>query len=125
MPDNSWVYLIGILSGIIVIKTAWVDVILPVARFLGIEIHSRQHKELQLYKNEMQSFKDEIKDDLSEIKLRINDMDGMREEQKELLQYVLEGVTASLKGLQELKCNGPVSIALGKIEEFKNHKAVI
>lgn len=113
ISQNPWLYTIGILSGIIVIKNAWVEVLIPVAKILGIEINSKQHKEIV-----------DINKKLDSITERLDSAEKLRKEGRELQQIILEGVTASLKGLQELKCNGPVTSALENLEDYKNHKAV-
>ena len=48
-----------------------------------------------------------------------DDMTGIKQEQT-LLMY---GVLACLKGLSEQGCNGPVTEAIHKIEEYLNEKA--
>ena len=47
------------------------------------------------------------------------DMKEMREE-NQLLMY---GILSCLKGLQEKGCNGPVTVAVDKIEKYLNAKA--
>ena len=42
---------------------------------------------------------------------------------KEELTLVVYGVLACLKGLNEQGCNGPVTEAVGKLEEYLNKKA--
>jgi len=128
ISQNPWLSIIGILSGVIIIKNFWADVFIPIAKHLGIEINSRHHKELeafkQVYKEEINLFKSEIKEDLTEIKFRLNDMEDMREEQKELLHLLLEGVTASLSSLKEMGANGFVTTTLKNLEKYKNERAV-
>ena len=47
------------------------------------------------------------------------DMIAMREE----TQLLVYGILSCLKGLQEQGCNGPVSEAINKFEEYLNAKA--
>ena len=42
---------------------------------------------------------------------------------KEELTLVVYGVLACLKGMNEQGCNGPVTEAVGKLEEYLNKKA--
>ena len=59
-------------------------------------------------------------DDIQEIrKHHEDDMTIIKEEQR----LIVFGVLACLKGLREQGCNGPVTEAIGKIEEHINEKA--
>ena len=59
-------------------------------------------------------------DDIQEIrKHHEDDMTIIKEEQR----LIVFGVLACLKGLQEQGCNGPVTEAIGKIENHINEKA--
>lgn len=42
---------------------------------------------------------------------------------KEEQTLLVEGIFACLKGLQEKGCNGPVTKAIDKYEDYLNHKA--
>lgn len=58
--------------------------------------------------------------DIETIKnMHINDQKGLQKEQT----LVIYGLTACLKGLAELGCDGPVSEAINKIEKHINNKA--
>lgn len=128
ISQNPWLSIIGILSGVIIIKNFWADVFIPIAKHLGIEINSRHHKELeafkQVYKEEINLFKSEIKEDLTEIKFRLNDMEDMREEDRILHRLTFKGVTAALEALRKNGENGPVCKALEEINNYKEEKAI-
>lgn len=47
------------------------------------------------------------------------DVKALKEEQT----LLVEGILACLKGLQEKGCNGPVTKAIDKYEDYLNHKA--
>ena len=49
----------------------------------------------------------------------VSDMDGIKQEQT----LIVYGLLACLKGLKEQGCNGPVTEAIGKIEDHLNQKA--
>lgn len=48
-----------------------------------------------------------------------DDIKSIKEEQT----LLVEGILACLKGLQEKGCNGPVTKAIDKYEDYLNHKA--
>ena len=48
-----------------------------------------------------------------------DDIKSIKEEQT----LLVEGILACLKGLQEQGCNGPVTKAIDKYEDYLNHKA--
>ena len=48
-----------------------------------------------------------------------DDVKAIKEEQT----LLVEGILACLKGLQEKGCNGPVTKAIDKYEDYLNHKA--
>lgn len=113
MFDNVWVISIGILSGIIVIKSAYVEVFIPLFKYLGIEINTKQNKELKI-----------VHEKLDKIDERLSKSEEEREENRHFNVLILEGVTASLSGLKEVGANGPVTTAIKRIDDFKTLKAV-
>lgn len=114
VDNNMWLYIIGILSGIIVVKNVYCEIILPIARKIGFEINSKESKELKI-----------VHEKLDKIDERLHKSEIAREEQKELQGLILEGVTASLRAHQINGANGSVSGTLVKIDEYKTMKAVM
>lgn len=51
------------------------------------------------------------------------DINAELADQRSEMQLIMYGVLASLKGLSEQGCNGPVTEAIGKIEKYLNQKA--
>ncbi len=112
-PQNVFNIIVALLSGLIVFKTAWQFLISPI-----LCIETKQNKEFRL-------FKGEIKEDLCDIKDRLDKTEKVRKEGRELQELILQGVTASLNSLKRAGENGPVTSTLEQIDEYKITKAII
>ena len=68
----------------------------------------------------IQSLSDKHDADMKELREELN---KQFDEQKEEMQLIICGVLASLQGLSEQGCNGPVTATIKQFETYLNEKA--
>lgn len=61
--------------------------------------------------------------DIEELKAEVGYLKSELKDSKEERLILVNGVLACLKGLQELKCNGPVTEGIKQIEEYLMRKS--
>lgn len=81
----------------------------------------------KIIKKEIPAIKEEQaaqKKKLEEVDAYIREDKEHREDSQQRSMLICKGVTASLKGLQEIGANGPTHDALGELEEYMLKKTV-
>lgn len=61
--------------------------------------------------------------DISELKTEVGWLKSEIKDSKEERLIIVSGLLACLKGLKELKCNGPVTEGIDKLEEYLMKKS--
>lgn len=77
-------------------------------------------KQKQQHDDDIQALHEKHDTDMAELRA---DIKAEFTEQRSEMQLIMQGVLASLKGLSEQGCNGPVTTTIKQLEDYLNEKA--
>lgn len=102
----------GVIVALVVKAVRWFD--RQEKQDADIKKHKKQHDD------DIKKLQDKHDADMKELRA---DIKAELADQRCEMQLIMQGVLASLKGLSEQGCNGPVTETIGTIEAYLNQKA--